>query len=222
MARKFVPKWWQTLSDPCSTFYLAFFMILFDLFDMTLYLYAMFVIELWKRKLKLLNKKFKKSRLESLNPGNFRALECQYSGMSLSLPLSWHAQLLKLIFSNILLSRCPIRETASPLSHLSRAKLNFSRVSSILLLLFSGFAKIKKKLCQTWNLLKTSRGSDDDDELWQRPSKYFRVISSSLHTFHWENGKTQSLTWSLTLSLTWSLPLSLTLSLTWSLTWSLT
>lgn len=124
MARKFVPKWWQTLSDPCSTFYLAFFMILFDLFDMTLYLYAMFVIELWKRKLKLLNKKFKKSRLESLNPGNFRALECQYSGMSLSLPLSWHAQLLKLLFSNILLSRCPIRETASPLSHLNDSSLS--------------------------------------------------------------------------------------------------
>ena len=149
MARKFVPKWWQTLSDPCSTFYLAFFMILFDLFDMTLYLYAMFVIELWKRKLKLLNKKFKKSRLESLNPGNFRALECQYSGMSLSLPLSWHAQLLKLLFSNILLSRCPIRETASPLSHLNDSSLSseielfksfFYSSSS----LFSGFAKIKK------------------------------------------------------------------------------
>ena len=188
----------------------------------------MFVIELWKRKLKLLNKKFKKSRLESLNPGNFRALECQYSGMSLSLPLSWHAQLLKLLFSNILLSRCPIRETASPLSHLNDSSLSseielfksffYSSSSSP----FFRFCQNQKKLCQTWNLLKTSRGSDDDDdELWQRPSKYFRVISSSLHTFHWENGKTQSLTWSLTLSLTWSLPLSLPLSLTWSLTWLL-
>ena len=151
MARKFVPKWWQTLSDPCSTFYLAFFMILFDLFDMTFYLYAMFVIELWKRKLKLLNKKFKKSRLESLNPGNFRALECQYSGMSLSLPLSWHAQLLKLLFSNILLSRCPIRETASPLS---RAKLNFSRVSSILLLLFFQVLPKSKKIVSNVKFVK--------------------------------------------------------------------